>query len=94
MGTQLQDLIAKSGNNHIEVKGYSFHKNFEVGNFTGDSELMLASFKSVRATYDGMLLPKCRVLGHPQAEVWEVFGKRGQKVVRFAVDQGQIRVLA
>lgn len=94
MGTQLQDLIAKAGSNRIEVKGYSFNKHFEVDNFTGDSELMLASFKSVRTTYDGMLLHKCRVLGHPQAEVWEVFGKRGQKVVRFAVDQGQIRVLA
>ncbi len=94
MATQLQELIAKAGSSVIEVKGYNFYKQFEVGNFTGDSDIVLASFKSVRATYDGMLLPKCRVLGRPQAEVWEVFGKRGQKVVRFAVDNGQIRVLA
>lgn len=94
MFTKLQELIAKTGSNVIEVKGYSTYKQFEVSNFIGTNDIVLASFKAARATYNGVLLRKYRVIGHPQAESWEVLGKRGQKVVRFAIDNGQILVLA
>lgn len=55
---------------------------------------MFAEFKSTRTTYQGMLLPKARVIGHPQAEVWEVFSSRGKTIASFAVSDGQIKALS
>ncbi|GIK44917.1 MAG: hypothetical protein K8I30_02635 [Anaerolineae bacterium] len=89
--TGLQQYIEQAGAT-IEVAG----KRFEVSNFTDnrDIDLTLASFKSTRVTYDGMRLPKARVIGAPGAEVWEVFTSSGKKVAAFAIHEGRLRALA
>lgn len=88
---QLSDLVEKSGPT-ITVG----HKKFDVSNFVAEEggDLVMAGFKSVRASYSGMLLPKSRVAGRPGAEVWEVFGPSGKTVAKFAVFNAQILALA
>lgn len=89
MSTQLQEYVKLSGPN-IEVGS----RKFVVDGIAGeDKDLAVATFKTARASYSGVLCLNQRVVGRPGAEVWSIIGPR-REVASFAIFEGKILPLS
>ena len=68
------------------------HRIFTVEGISSDGDIRVATFKTARTSYQGVLCINARVRSRPQAEVWSVIG-RGRTLCEFAVDGDAIHPL-
>lgn len=75
--------------NEVVVKG----KRFTVEGPDTDGFSDIATFKTARASYHGVLCVNAKVVGRPGAEVWAVVGGRKTQTT-FAIHEGVILELS
>lgn len=88
MSTQLEAYVKNNGS-LIEIG----NRTFEFAGLTGDGDISVASFKTRKASYTGILCSNTTVAGHPGAEVWSIISK-AREVAHFAIHQGRILPLS
>lgn len=85
--TTLADYIERNGPT-IQV-GRRF---FTVEGRSSEGDIHVATFKTARTSYHGVLCINARVPGRPKAEVWSLIGA-GRTVCEFAIDGDAILTL-
>lgn len=83
MATQLTAFVAAGGK--IEISG----KTFAQEGKSSDGDISVATFKTPRATYQGVHCVNATVAGKPGAEVWSIIGTR-RAVADFAIHEGRL----
>lgn len=83
MGTQLSSFV-KAGNK-IEVKG----RHFTLNKSTMEDDITVATFKTARTSYLGVLCINTAIAGRPGAEVWSIVGN-GRTIAEFAIHEGKL----
>ncbi|MEY2117091.1 hypothetical protein [Rhodanobacter sp. FW106-PBR-R2A-1-13] len=87
-GSQLARYLAANGN-EVVVKG----RRFTVEGPDTDGFTDIATFKTARASYHGVLCVNAKVVGRPGAEVWAVVvGRKTQ--ASFAIHEGMLLALS
>lgn len=87
---QLEAYVRTNGPT-IEIKG----RTYQVNGISRDGDIAIASFKTQKATYHGILCNNARVAGHAETEVWSIIGgTKAREIASFAIINAQLRVLA
>ena len=86
MATQLTAFVAAGGK--IEVRG----RTFTLEGSAADGDIVVATFKGTRASYQGVLCTNTRIPGKPGAEVWSIIGSRSS-IADFAIHDGRLYAL-
>lgn len=84
MSTQLSRYIARHG---AELKLRT--KTLTVESLSGEGDLVVGTFRAVKASYTGVVCINARVAGRPNAEVWSVLASR-RELASFAIDGDEL----
>lgn len=82
--TQLANYIAANGKS-LTIKG----RAFTVDEPIQEGDTALATFRTLRTSYTGVLCVNARVPGKPGAEVWSLVGG-GKTQATFAIHEGAL----
>lgn len=82
--TQLATYMAANGND-LTIKG----RAFTVDGPIQEGDTALATFRTMRTSYTGVLCVNARVPGKPGAEVWSLVGG-GKTQATFAIHEGAL----
>jgi len=82
--TQLATYIADNGKD-LTING----RSFTVDGISRDADIAVATFKTLRASYFGVLCVNARVPGRPGAEVWSIVGGK-RTLATFAIHEGAL----
>ncbi|MCU1136814.1 MULTISPECIES: hypothetical protein [Stenotrophomonas] len=83
MATQLTAFV-KAGNK-IEVKG----RRFTLDGTATEDDITVATFKTARGSYSGVLCVNTTVASKPGAEIWSIIGN-SRAIAEFAIHEGKL----